>query len=157
MIRIGREIQCLPYAGFFVRQLKGLTEFHILVLDFTWIPSVTYGQTTQLPHFFIPGMVLCALVNLAGILGFMILSLIFLCLLYATIGGSGKTSRRYGSCPVIDLQCLLVRFVTEGSLGSHKTTKTGLVLSVFLLTSLKATSLGTLIALLIAVFIKLFG
>ena len=62
-----------------------------------------------------------------------------LCLLKATIGGFGS----------VMFAC---KTLNRRETGSHNTTKTGLVLVIFLETSLKATSLGTKFVLLIADF-----
>ena len=72
--------------------------------------------------------------------------------LYATKGGSGKTSFSFGSCDVIDLQCLLPILVMEGSRVSYWMTQIGLWFASFLLTFLMASNLGIFLPFSNAVF-----
>ena len=94
-------------------------------------------------HFFIQFFVLIGYFPCTGgTLAFIILSLMFCCLLKATKSGFGKTSSRYLSCVIIDFQCFLVIFGIFGMRGSYSATKTGLLWVSCLTTFLKAVSRG---------------
>ena len=74
-----------------VLQFTSLFIDHVNFSDFIDLPSLMYGQTTQLPHFFIPLRIRFGLVFGLCIFALTKLSLIFLFLLYAIIGGSLNT------------------------------------------------------------------
>ena len=109
------------------------------------------GHIGHLWHFFIPlDFCFCLCGFCLGFWDLIIISPIFLCLLKANNGGLGKTSFRYGSRVIIDLQCLFWRSKIDGSRGSQETTNTGLFVVEGLTTHLSAFSLVILLALLIA-------
>ena len=83
-----------------------------------------------------------------GILDLITISPIFLFVLKANNGGLGKTSFRYGSRVITDLQCLFWRSKIDGSRGSQEATNTGLFVVDGLTTHLSAFSLDILLALL---------
>ena len=91
------------------------------------------------PHLTIP--VTCLSVcrfTVAGILDFTKMSLIFLCRLCATNGGSLNTWPRYGSWPIIDRQCFVCRLGMDGRRGSYCTAKTGRFDNLLFITCLSA-------------------
>ena len=95
-----------------------ITIFALLAVDCTDLPTFTNGQIGHLLHLVMPGIVLFGLEGTGGgTLLLIIVSLIFLGLLYATRGGWGKVSFKYGSL-VIVLQCLFIIPDIDGSLGS---------------------------------------
>ena len=112
------------------------------------LPSLMYGQAVHpAPHFFIPLSFLllwwaCCFETFALI----IYCLRFCCLLKATKGGFLKTSAKYLSFEVIDLQCLGWRLPMGGRRGSNVRANTG-PLDFFLLTFLRAFCLGIDLAL----------
>ena len=83
-----------------------------------------------------------------GILDLITISPIFLFVLKANNGGLGKTSFRYGSRVIRDLQCLFWRSKIDGSRGSQEATNTGLYVVDGLTTHLSVFSLVILPALL---------
>ena len=85
------------------------------------LPSWIYGQAWHgLLHFFMPHKILLSWGLFWGkTLDLTIKSLIFLCLLYAVIGGWENTSCRCGSILTMDLQCLFKMEDMLGSLGSN--------------------------------------
>ena len=119
----------------------------------TCLPSLTKGQQVQLDnrHFFIPACWRRGLSGLGGgtrarinnsrrddILGF----------LYATIGGCGNTSFKYGSLTITSQEDFMI-FEMEGRAGWKSRAKTTLSVGFFS-TLFKASSLGILLALKIA-------
>ena len=151
----------MQYKKFLVWQLTGLliSTVKLVAVALTVFPSLTKGQIGQLLHFDIPGITLLGLFCIAaGIFERIILSLIFWGLLYATSGGRGKTSFRWGSFSTIVLQCFFMMLGRAGSRGSYKTAKIGLLLLSWGLkvTFSRAFFLGISFALFIAELIKFF-
>ena len=121
-------------------------------VDFTVFPSMIKGHIGQFLHFVIPTMFLLVLCSVGGTFARISLSLILGGLLYATRGGRGKASLRWGSFSTMVLQCFFIIEGKPGSLGSYITAKTGLftVFSVIVLTLSSACFLGISFAFLIA-------
>ena len=121
--------------------------FHCMPLMFMLFPSLIYGQAVHpVPHFVIPLRFLLGLVCCFCTFALIKYCLRFCCLLKATNGGFLKTSARYLSLEVIDLQCLAWILPMGGRRGSNVRAKTG-PLVFFLMTFLRAFCLGIDLAL----------
>ena len=136
-----------------------MSTVQLVAVALTVFPSLTKGQIGQLLHFVIPGMILLGLFwGVVGTFERIILSLMFWGLLYATRGGRGKTSFKWGSFSIIVLQCFFIIFGRAGSLGSYKTAKIGLFIfsSGLMVTFSRAFFLGISFAFVMAELIMCF-
>ena len=68
------------HATFCVSQLNDLTMFQLSILVLTFLPPKTKGQQIQFLHMFMSGDIFCSLVLNFGMLDFIRLSLMFLCI-----------------------------------------------------------------------------
>ena len=85
----------------------------------TLLQGRTKGQIGHLLHFLMPGIFLVGLLFVkGGTFALISLSLMLGGRLYATKGGRGNTSFRWGSVFTMVLQCFLTIPVIDGSLGS---------------------------------------
>ena len=118
-----------------------------------------YGQAVQpFPHIFIPLLSLFGLkLGWSATLALIRCCLRLDCLLYAVKGASGNTSAKYWFWLVIDLQCLVCMLFMAGNLGWYVMANTGLFVCLFFVTFLRANSLGTSLALSIALSTRLLG
>ena len=96
-----------------------MSTVRLLEVDLMVLQVYMNGQMLQSLHFFMPGCVLTGLLGaMGGTLALITLSFMLGGRLYATKGGRGYTSLRWGSVLVIVLQCFFTMLVIDGNLGS---------------------------------------